>query len=273
MHKLKFTKAVAHGNDFVVLERKELNRCGVDEEQFPAFVRSICNRLSGVGADGVEVVSESGSADAEIHLWNSDGSAAELSGNGTRCVAAYLVNANRSVDGKCRIETASGTFELELTNQTPPLYSFKMRMKSPVYKTKETAIEKLQLSQGVELEVVVVDVGNPQCVVFVDSFDIDWQSQGREIENHPRFDNGTNVSFVRVIDNNLIEARFWERGAGATVSSGTGSVGAATAAIITMRCSSPVAIQTSAGNMIVEWSAQLHLSGNAQIVAEGAYLV
>lgn len=270
MRVLEFTKAVAHGNDFVLVEKAELDRLEIDHDQISAFAQVICNRRTGVGADGLEVLGDSSIADSEINLWNSDGSVAELSGNGTRCVAAYLVQADRSLK-LCRISTAAGLLDLELIRSAEPHYTFKMRMTDPVY-DQSRLVEPLRLSKSAEHEVAILNVGNPQGVLFVDQFPSDWATIGNQIEKHRRFENGTNVSFVRVIDDHEIEVRFWERGAGATPSSGTGSVGAAVAAILTSRASSPVTVRTSAGSMVVDWSDHVYLSGDAQIVATGRFI-
>ncbi|MCB9385336.1 MAG: diaminopimelate epimerase [Bryobacterales bacterium] len=122
-------------------------------------------------------------------------------------------------------------------------------------------------------QATILNVGNPQCVLFVDDFDLDWRSLGREIEQHPRFPQRTNVSFVRVVDPHTIEARFWERGAGETASSGTGSTGAAVAAILTGRAESPVRVVTTAGDMILEWAGDdVSLRGPAEVLAQGVFL-
>ncbi len=115
-------------------------------------------------------------------------------------------------------------------------------------------------------------MGNPQCVVFVNHFGLDWRALGREIETLQEFPNRTNVSFVRVVNEHTIDVRFWERGAGETLSSGTGSTGAAAAAILTGRAKSPVTVTTPAGEMELRWDDQVYLRGPAELVARGEYL-
>ena len=114
----------------------------------------------------------------------------------------------------------------------------------------------------------ILDVGNPQCALLVESLDFDWRELGREIEGHRRFPKRTNVSFVRVVDRHTIEARFYERGAGPTLSSGTGSTGAAVAAILAGKVESPVRVVTEAGALDLEWrDGEALLRGPAEIVA------
>jgi diaminopimelate epimerase len=120
-------------------------------------------------------------------------------------------------------------------------------------------------------DATIIDVGNPQCAVFVDSFDFDWRSAGAAIERHSQFPNRTNVSFIRPRDEHSIEVLFWERGAGETMSSGTGSTGAAAAAILRGSAKSPVRVITPAGVLDVRWDSQIYLAGPAEIVGGGEF--
>jgi len=118
----------------------------------------------------------------------------------------------------------------------------------------------------------ILNVGNPQCAVFVDHFDFDWRAEGARIENHRMFPNRTNVSFVRAMDGHAIEVRFWERGAGETMSSGTGSTGAAAAAAARGLVEDHVEVRTPAGPLNVRWSGDdLLLAGPAEIVSHGEF--
>jgi diaminopimelate epimerase len=125
--------------------------------------------------------------------------------------------------------------------------------------------------RGGEREVTALCVGNPQCAVFVDSLDFDWRTLGAEIEAHPLFPNRTNVSFVRPLDEHTVDVRFYERGVGETMSSGTGSTGAAAAAILRGLARSPVRILTPAGPLDLRWDDDIYLTGPAEIVAGGEF--
>jgi diaminopimelate epimerase len=144
-----------------------------------------------------------------------------------------------------------------------------MTMGSPQYRQEEVG-GRLDLPSG-SRTATLIDVGNPQCVLFVNSFDFDWHSLGRQIETHPRFPNRTNVSFVNVIDEHTIDVRFWERGAGATLSSGTGSTGAAVAAVLGGVVKSPIRVVTQAGDLRLRWEDEVILEGPAQLVAKGEF--
>jgi diaminopimelate epimerase len=267
---IPFTKAQAVGNDFLIVEWDVLVSEGIAESELPALARTICDRHCGVGADGLEVVynpREDG-PQAYLRLFNSDGSEAEISGNGTRCVAAYLVAEGR-VSDEFSLETKAGVKALRLTGRNGRSFVFEMAMGQPRYAPQEIGCE-LATSAGPR-KVTLVNVGNPQCVLLVDDFDFDWRACGREIETLPHFPNRTNVSFVKVLDRHAIDVRFWERGAGETLSSGTGSTGAGVAAILSGKVESPVRIQTLAGDLRLTWQDEVLLEGPAVIVARGEY--
>lgn len=114
-------------------------------------------------------------------------------------------------------------------------------------------------------------MGNPQCAVFVDRFAPDWETTGAEIEAHPHFPKHTNVSFVRVLDPHTLDVRFFERGVGPTLSSGTGSTGAAVTAILRGVAKSPVQIRTLAGNLDLRWDDSVYLTGPAEIIGAGEF--
>lgn len=274
MPAVRFTKAHGAGNDFVIVERCELSEIGLGAESLPRFAARICDRRFGVGADGLEVVSPSSDsgAIARLQLWNSDGSEAEISGNGTRCVAAYLTEA---VDAPERfsIETEAGVREIERTLAESPYYEFRMTTDD----SQCGILEDQPVGEGAKLggDMTAVHVGNPQFVVRVDRLDFDWQRWGPILERDPRFPDGTNVSFVTVSDKDrhtpTLEVRFWERGAGATLSSGTGSLGAALAARHHGWITDRARILTEGGEMYVDWLGGMRLTGPAVIVSRGSY--
>lgn len=253
---IPFTKAHGAGNDFLLTwtERAPTN-------DLPSIARAICERNTGIGADGWMLVDAS-----SIRLFNADGSEPELSGNGTRCAAALLVEAGLA-DDTVRLMTGAGPKVLHLIERHGRSFLFEMDMGLPVFTHERFA---LRLSTGAQ-EVTIVNVGNPQCVVFAPQFPPDWREIGREVEAHSEFPRHTNVSFVRVLDEHSIEARFFERGVGPTLSSGTGSTGAAVAAIQRKLVQSPVRIVTGAGDLNLRWDDSVYLTGPAQIIGRGEF--
>ncbi len=205
--KIPFTKAHGAKNDFLLTWRQD-----APEVDLPALARAICDRHTGVGADGWMLVAPARDADAEasIQLYNSDGSTAEISGNGTRCAAALLVRHNLSL----RIPDSAPAHIGDRLSPARTRDSRSMNMgrgevRDPRY--------RLPLAAGPR-EATIVWVGNPQCALAVDDFNFDWRALGAEIESHPAFPDRTNVSFVRRVDQHTIDVRFFERGAGETMS-------------------------------------------------------
>jgi len=168
-----------------------------------------------------------------------------------------------------RIATGAGVKHLRLVEHEGRRFTFEMNMGRPAYAPAELRLE-LPLDGGMR-EVVALSVGNPQCVVFVENFDLDWRRLGAEIERYPHFPNRTNVSFVRPVDAHTLEVRFFERGVGETMSSGTGSTGAMAAAILRGVAESPVRVLTPAGPIDLRWDSDIYLTGPAAIVAAGEF--
>lgn len=264
--KIPFTKAHGAKNDFLLTPAAETPTDRLDE-----LARAICDRHTGIGADGWMLMwhgSEEG-AHARIQLYNSDGSMSEISGNGTRCVAAFLVMTGAASES-VRISTGAGLKTLRLIDRDKLSFQFEMNMGRATYNSGD----RCQLLRvGAEtLDVTILNVGNPQCAVFVQDFGFDWRAAGALIERHPEFPNRTNVSFVRKLDPHTIEVRFWERGAGETMSSGTGSTGAALAALDRGLIESPVKVVTPAGDLNLRMDGETaFLTGPAELVGSGEF--
>jgi diaminopimelate epimerase len=257
--KIPFTKAHGVQNDFLLTWRDQIPQ----DADLPALSRAICDRHTGVGADGWLLMSAPSNADAAIELWNSDGSRSELSGNGTRCAALYLIE-NAKAGETVRISTGAGLKILRLLKRQDRQFIFEMNMGRAVIEDLHARVQNQDCT--------ILNVGNPQCAVFSGDFNFDWRSVGAAIERDPRFPNKTNVSFIRCLDKHTLDVRFFERGAGETMSSGTGSTGAAAAAVARGLAESPVEVQTPAGPLALRWdNGEILLAGPAEIVASGDY--
>jgi diaminopimelate epimerase len=255
-----FVKASACGNDFLIID-------GVDAPaDLAEFTRRICDRHSGVGADGVEWLFPAPDADVKARLLNADGSEAEISGNGTRCVAAHLCS--EQAKEKIVIRTGAGLKTCSLIARNGSQYEFEIAMGEPRVDDEFP----IKLAFG-EVCGIPVSMGNPHYVVFADSFAAGWQAEAAEIGRHPDFKHGINVELVTVRDKNNVEARFFERGVGETQSSGTGSCASAVAAIATGRAESPVRVHTPGGAQTVRWEQQVFLRGPAQLVCRGEFFI
>jgi len=254
---IPFLKAHGAGNDFLLTWA---DRAPAD--CLAEAAQAICDRHTGIGADGWMLVKPD-----SIRLFNADGGEAPLSGNGTRCAAAMLVDAGLA-HREVALTTGAGLKRLRLLDRHGGQFVFEMDMNLPQYR--ENQIRYMLPLKGALREVAIIDVGNPQCAVFVDEF-ADWETMGAEIEAHSFFPHHTNVSFVRVVDGHTIDVRFFERGVGPTLSSGTGSTGAAVAAFLRGLVKSPVTIQTLAGDLRLRWDDSIYLTGPAEIIGTGDF--
>jgi diaminopimelate epimerase len=261
---IPFTKAHGARNDFLLTWAHEAPAEGL----LRRAARAICDRHAGVGADGWLLVRPSAQGEpASIRLFNSDGSVAEISGNGTRCAAAFLCDAGLAGE-QILIRTGAGDKRLRLLRRHGLWFEFEMDMGE----AKPQQIRDSLEAGGRLLDCSLLWVGNPQCAVFVDEIPADWVSLGAAIESHPRFPHRTNVSFVKVLDAANLEVRFYERGAGVTESSGTGSTGAFAAARARGLVGPKAAIHTPAGPLAVrEDGGAIFLTGPAEIVAGGEF--
>ncbi|HEY1271034.1 MAG TPA: diaminopimelate epimerase [Terriglobales bacterium] len=253
-----FVKANACGNDFLIIE-------GIHAPaDLAAFSRRVCDRRHGLGADGVEWLFPADDADIRARLFNADGSEAEISGNGTRCVAAYL--AHHQAKERFTVRTGAGVKTCTLVSRTEMQFNFEIAMGQP--QVGDEFSIKLAFR---EVRGVPVSMGNPHFVVFVEDFAPGWQAEAAEIGRHHDFKYGINVELVTVSDPNNINARFFERGVGETESSGTGSCASAVAAIATHRARSPVQVHTPGGVQTVAWGQEIFLRGPAQLVCRGEF--
>jgi diaminopimelate epimerase len=260
---IPFMKAVACGNDFLLIDAAAV----ASDLDKSVLTRRICDRHTGVGADGVEWMYPHSSADLEIRLINADGSNAEISGNGTRCVAAYIRDTQNKE--KIAIETRAGLKTCVFAAEAESGYEFEADMG-------ETAVEpelELKISRGA-VRGIPVSMGNPHYVVFVPRFAENWQAYAAEVQRDATFAHGVNVELVIADGKHDVQARFFERGVGETQSSGTGSCACAIAAIVTGSAESPVHVHTPGGTQTVRWEGKkVFLRGSAKLVCRGEFFL
>ena len=268
---IPFTKAHACGNDFLIVT--EVAAAGLN---WADLTRRLCARDTGIGADGIEFFAWTAAAAGRIRLHNADGSIAEISGNGTRCVAAWMAaSLNAQPGDELRIETDAG-LRVCLVNAVDAADRYSVDVTTgmgvPTF-----AMKTVTLTNGIEVAGAEISTGNPHFVIVVDSPDFTlqghrWQAIGSEICVHPDFPHQTNVEFVRIVSLNEIEIRIFERGVGPTTSSGTGSSASATAALALHGCTSPLRVVAPGGAQTVAWSGpgtELMLTGPASLIARG----
>jgi diaminopimelate epimerase len=279
-----FIKFHGFGNDYIVFEADQLAHI----EDKGTFSKRICDRHYGAGADGITVVkkSDDGDSDFTVKIYNPDGSEAGMSGNGTRCTAAYLHYKNLWDEEILRLNTKTGIkiyrllekisdghywYESELGKPGLDSASIPMITDNP----KEIVTDYPLTIEGEQFKVTSLLMGNPNTVIYVDDFDtIDWRRIGRALEVHPAYPDRTNVIFARIADRANIEIRLWERGVGETFSSGTCSCAAAVASMVNGKTDRRVAVHAPGGKIDVIWreDGEVVMTGRADIVFSGEWL-
>ena len=276
----QFTKFHGLGNDYLVIELEQL--AGIDD--LGDFARRICNRHYGAGSDGIAVIGKSDNSDADFtcRIFNPDGSEAGLSGNGTRCAVAYLHYRGLWTNEQLRLSTRTGLKRYFLRGRPGPgKYLFESELGQPKFDSRsipmdiEPPLERVIDYPFETLRITAMQMGNPNCCIFVDEFSaIDWRRIGKEIENHSRFPDRTNVVFVRVVDRTLIELRIWERGVGETTASGTCSCAGAVAAMVNDKTDRDIRVLMEGGEVRINWrdDDQVVITGTAEVVYSGQWL-
>jgi diaminopimelate epimerase len=280
----RFTKFHGLGNDYLVFEAEQLQEI----TDLGEFARRICNRHYGAGGDGIAIIGkpQSAAADFDVRIFNPDGSEAGLSGNGTRCAVAYLYYQGLWNADAIILSTRTGLkryyprqqdghgkfiFESELGQPKFDTPSIPMSITPP----RDNVIGYPLQLDGERLLITAMQMGNPNCCIFVDDFDsLDWRRIGRSLENHPLFPDRTNVVFVRVPERKVIELRIWERGVGETTASGTCSCAGAVAAMVNEKADREVRVVMQGGEVKIHWRSdgEVVITGSAEVVYSAEWL-
>ena len=261
---IPFVKAHACGNDFLIVEEADARGA------YAALARRLCARNTSIGADGIEFLDRRANGDFFLRLFNADGSEAELSGNGTRCVAAWLAHSEglREV----AIGTLGGVRSCRVLRAESSIYWIQSEMGVPRVEARTIEIPGVGAVDG-----AVVNVGNPHFVLFVEREDfgthgMSWQELGAKISASPLFAQGTNVEFVRMRSKDEIAFRIVERGCGPTMSSGTGTCASSAAAMFLRGTNRELTAIAEGGEQKTVWPANdavMRLTGPAEIVCQG----
>ena len=261
---IDFVKAHACGNDFLILEEAVAQRRHAD------LARKLCARNTSVGADGIEFLERRGDGDLFLRLFNADGSEAELSGNGTRCVAAWLAQSEGLK--QVTLGTHGGVRACSVIEASDPMYVIESEMGVPRVMARVLDLPGVELVEG-----AMVNVGNPHFVLFVETDDfsvhgMSWQELGARISTDKMFAHGTNVEFVKVNSQSEIAFRIYERGCGPTTSSGTGTCASSAAAMALRGVGRELTAVAQGGPQRTVWpsnDAVMLLTGPAEIICVG----
>jgi len=259
---IRFAKAHAYGNDFLYVDRGDIK--GVD---LPALTREMCERHTGIGADGLIVYGRT-AAGGTMELFNADGGRAEVSGNGVRGLAALLLLDDDRDGAAVTITTAAGPKRVTRAGIADRRPTFRTAMGLP------EGVKQVRLeAAGESVDAIVMNFGNPQCIVLGDQpSDERFHRLGASLETHPFFPASTNVEFATVESTDTIRIRIWERGVGPTMSSGTGSCASFVAAVQFGGAVRDGVVIAPGGSQRVEWrDDSVYLTGWAEVLGEGEW--
>ena len=266
---IEFTKMHGLGNDYIYIDRTNSKNNILRERDLPRVARYLSNRHFGIGGDGIILVEKSNIADFKMRIFNSDGSEAEMCGNGIRCFGKYVYEKGLIEKENINIETLAGIKKVKLI------------------KNNDNKIEKIEVNMGIpriymkidlkildkNLKIIPISMGNPHAVIFVDNIEkIDIDKYGPAIENNKYFPRKTNVEFVEILDRNLVKMRVWERGTKETYACGTGACAAVVAGNVNNLNKKQVKVLLKGGELEISWNKEtkeIYMTGIATKVFEG----
>lgn len=268
------------GNDFIVVDALKEHYLK-DSLTSPDIIKRLCDRYFGIGADGLILILPSASCDLRMQILNSDGSEAEMCGNGIRCFAKYAYEHGLIRESALRVETLAGVISPELHLQNGKVISVSVDMGKPKLARAEIPMTGPAEERAIAFELRVqenifqgtaVSMGNPHCVIFTDNLDdIQLENIGPAIEMHSLFPRKTNVEFVQVLAPDRLKMMVWERGVGITLACGTGACATLVAAVLNNKAERTADILLPGGELKICWRDDQHIimTGPAEEVFSG----
>ena len=274
---IRFTKMHGLGNDYVYIDCVTTNLCLEDISSLAQFVS---NRHFGIGSDGLILICKSDVADFKMRMFNSDGSEAEMCGNGIRCVGKFVHDKGLTTKEDINIETLAGIKNLKLNVRNGAVETVTVDMGNPILEVKSIPIISENNSRCLKLiadnrEFIVdcVSMGNPHAIIQVDNLKMfPIEKYGPILENDSHFPKKSNIEFINILDKNHIKMRVWERGAGETMACGTGACAVAVSCILNKLVDHKVIVELLGGNLEIEWKEEnehVFMTGPAVTVFEG----
>lgn len=272
---MKFCKMHGLGNDFILFQ-EELD----DGRDYSALAQKLCDRHTGIGADGILVILPSKCADIKMRIINRDGSEPNMCGNGIRCFSRYVFEQNIINKTQFAIETGAGIIRPRLAVTDGKVTAITINMGKPLFTRSQIPMlgpegsvvsEDLPVA-GKNYQITSLVMGVPHTMVFVDQlFRVDVREVGPQIEHHPLFPKQTNVNFVEVVNDHELKVKTWERGAGQTLACGTGCCASAVAAFLNRRTGTKVTVHLELGDLAIEYGKDqtVYMSGPAEYVCQG----
>ena len=275
---MKFTKMHGCGNDYIYVDgTKEI----LTPQEKPEVVRCLSDRHFGIGGDGVIFINPSREADFEMEMYNMDGSRAEMCGNGIRCVAKFVYDKGLTDKTSISVISCGKIKYLTLSIENGKVSTVRVNMGSPILKAKDIPVisdkeevigDEIEVA-GENYKITCVSMGNPHAVVFVDEVaGLPLEKIGPLFENHVRFPKRVNTEFVKILDENTVEMRVWERGTGETLACGTGACATVVACVLNGLTKEQVTVKLLGGNLQIQWDREsnlVYMTGPATTVFEG----
>ena len=287
--KINFAKMHGLGNDFILIDYIKKEFLCDDNSYLSYFAKNLCDRNFGIGADGIIFILPSNQEDLKMRIFNSDGSEAQMCGNGIRCFAKYVYENKIIQKKKFTVETLAGTITPELVFKNlegEEITGIKVDMGIPKLTRKEIPMlgkenfvvinETLRVNPDYSVKVTCVSMGNPHCIIFVDNVQLlSLQEIGPQIENNQLFPERTNVEFVQIINEREIKVRVWERGAGETLACGTGACAALVAAALNKKTKRKAIVHLPGGDLDIQWrnNKHIYMIGPANLVFTGEMII
>ncbi len=273
---IKFTKMQGLGNDYVYIDA--INQ-KIENES--SLAQIISDRHFGIGSDGLILICKSEIADFKMKMFNSDGSEAEMCGNGIRCVGKFVYDKGFTNKTTLKIETLAGVKELKLNIKEGKVDTVRVDMGKPMFEAKKIpVVSNEEIVKSLELEIynkkfkfTCLSMGNPHAVTFIENIEnIEVKKYGSKIEINEKFPNKTNVEFIEIVNKKHIKMRVWERGAGETLACGTGACASVVAGIVNNLLEEKVTVELLGGRLEIEWdkyNKHVYMTGPAVTVFEG----
>ncbi len=282
--KIDFVKMHGLGNDFILIDC--LSKSLGDSSFLSYLAKKLCNRNFGIGADGLMLILASSKADLQMRIFNSDGTEAQMCGNGIRCFAKYAYENKLISKNKFTVETLAGIITPELIFKDKEISGIKVDMGIPKLERREIPMEgedtptvvdeTLKIDSKYVFKITCVSMGNPHCIIFVNNVQsIPVDEIGPKIENHPLFPEKTNVEFIQVLNKQEINFRVWERGVGETLACGTGACAALVAAVLNKKTDREATIHLPGGDLDIQWAddGHVYMTGPAELVFKGEMII
>ncbi len=273
---IKFTKMEALGNDYVYIDATKIN---LDTNLIPKLATRLSDRHFGIGSDGLILILPSTIADFAMHIYNCDGSQAQMCGNGIRCVGKFVYEKKLTNKSSISIETLAGIKKLDLRIKSGKVNQITVDMGKPILEPSKIPVLSPQLQFKLQaadklFDLTCVSMGNPHTVAIVDNLNnLDAEKYGKIIESDNNFPEKTNVEFIEILDKNTLKMKVYERGSGITMACGTGACASVVAATINklVNTKEDIKVILPGGNLSIKYDKNVLMTGGANIVYEGEF--